>query len=264
MTDSWLEYETVFAILARMSAFRITILVLLSLTVGLMFYAFVVLLPARQDQYQMYQTQLKINEYEKRQLEHEARMARLGADVDTPEIAAARAAAEEEEKKNAADLTAAEEHSVIASVKRRQEIEEAANAAEEAAAPSALGVVTSYLEDCTVVLFKANGSMPVNEGLIVAIRRDNYIVCEATVDGRDEISGQITAAVKLAQFGGVADAAAEANQIPRPGDEVIISPFPSSRDLRLEDYDAPSIPQNQALPEPEPMPEVEGVLTPIS
>ena len=64
-----------------MSAFRITILVLLSLTVGLMFYAFVVLLPARQDQYQMYQTQLKINEYEKRQLEHEARMARLGADV---------------------------------------------------------------------------------------------------------------------------------------------------------------------------------------
>ena len=246
-----------------MNGFRVTILVLLALTVGLMFYAFVVLLPARQDQYQMYQTQLKINEYEKRQQEHEARMARLGADTDTPEVAAARAAAEAEEKKNAADLTAAEEQSVIASVKRRQEIEEAANAAEEAAQPSTLGTVTSYLEDCTVVLFKPNGSMPVNEGLIIAVRRDDYIVCEATVDGKDEISGQVTAAVKQAHFGGVADEAAEANQIPRPGDEVIISPFPSSKDLRLEDYGSQEIAQPEGN-EPEPMPEIEGVLTPVS
>ena len=246
-----------------MNGFRVTILVLLSLTVGLMFYAFAVLLPARQDQYQMYQTQLKINEYEKRQQEHEARMARLGVEVDTPEVAAAKAAAAEEEKKNVADLTAAEEHSVIASVKRRQEIEEASNAAEEAARPSTLGTVTSYLDDCTVVLFKPNGSMPVNDGLIVAVRRDDYIVCEATVDGRDEISGQVTAAVKQARFGGVADAAAEANQIPRPGDEVIISPFPSSRDLRLEDYGSPEIPRTPDNA-PEPMPEIEGILTPVS
>lgn len=246
-----------------MSAFRVTILILLSLTVGLMFYAFVELLPARQSQYEMYQTELKIKEYEKRQQEHEARMARIGADVDAPEVAAAKAAAAEEDKKNAADLTAAEEHSVIASVKRRQEIEESANAAEEAAAPSVLGVVTSYLEDCTVVLFKPNGTMPVNEGLIIAIRRDDFIVCEATVDGKDEISGQITAAVKSAHFGGVADAEAEANQIPRAGDEVIISPFPSSCDLRLEEYGDSSIPQNLPAPAPEPMPEVEGVLRPI-
>lgn len=259
-----LEYENDFAILARMNGFRVTILVLLALTVGLMFYAFVVLLPARQDQYQMYQTQLKINEYEKRQQEHEARMARLGADADTPEVAAARAAAEAEEKKNAADLTAAEEQSVIASVKRRQEIEEAANAAEEAAMPSSLGTVTSYLEDCTVVLFKPNGSMPVNEGLIIAVRRNDYIVCEATVDGKDEISGQITAAVKPAHFGGVSDEAAEANQIPRPGDDVIISPFPSSKDLRLEDYGSQEIPVPAADNAPEPMPEIEGILTPVS
>lgn len=246
-----------------MNAFRITVLVLLSLTVGLLFYAFVELLPARQEQYQMYQTQLRIDEYEKRQQEHDARMARLGAVVDTPEIAAARAAAAEEDKKNEADLTAAEEHSVIASVKRRQEIEEAANAAEEAAQPSTLGTVTSYLEDCTVVLFKPNGSMPVNEGLIVAVRREDYIVCEATVDGRDEISGQITAAVKPAHFGGVADAAAEANHVPRPGDEVIISPFPSGRDLRLENYGDTDIPANQSGSAPAALPEIEAVLKPV-
>ena len=259
MTDSLLESETVFAILARMNGFRATILVLLILTVGLMFYAFTVLLPARQDQYQMYQTQLKINEYEKRQMEHDARMPRLGAEVDAPEVAAARAAAEEEAKKNEADLTAAEESSVIASAKRRQEIEEAATAAEDAAKPAPLGAVTAYLEDCAVLLFKADGSMPVNEGLLIAVRRDDYIVCEATVDGKDEESGQFTAALKQANFGGVKDPVAEENRKPRPGDQVIVSPFLSSRDLRLESYTPPTTPAE----EPQPMPEIDAILTPV-
>lgn len=251
-----------------MNGFRATILVLLILTVGLMFYAFTVLLPARQDQYQMYQTQLKIDEYEKRQQEHDARMARLGADVETPEVAAARAAAEAEARKNEADLTAAEESSVIAFAKRRQEIEEAATAAEDAAKPSPLGTVTAYLEDCTVVLFKVDGSMPVNEGLLIAVRRDDFIVCEATVDGHDEESGQYTAALKLADFGGVKDAAAEENRKPRVGDEVIVSPFLSSRDLRLENYTPPTTADDASLHNnrneaPAPMPEIEGILTPV-
>ncbi len=264
VTDSLLEYETVFAILARMNAFRATILVLLVLTVGLMFYAFVELIPARQGEYQMYQTQLKINEYEQRKMEHDARMSRLKADADTPEMAAAREAAAEADKKNEADLTKAEEHSVIASVKRRQEIEAAADAASEAdaAAESAsLGAVTAYLEDCAVVLFKADGSTPVNEGLQIALRRDDYIVCEATVDGRDEESGQYTAAIKQVQFGGVEDPAVEANRKPRPGDAVIISPFLSSRDLRLESAgDIPAQPRQEV---PQQLPEVEAILTPV-
>lgn len=242
-----------------MNAFRATILVLLIATVGLMFYAFTVLLPARQTQYEMYQTQLKINEYEKRQQEHDARMSRLETDVDAPEVAAARAAAEEEAKKNEAELNAAEESSVLASAKRRQEIEEAATAAEDAAKPSPLGAVTAYLEDCAVLLFKAEGNMPVNEGLIIAVQREDYIVCEATVDGRDEESGQYTAAIKEANFGGVKDPVAEENRKPRPGDVVIVSPFLSSRDLRLENYTPPAVPTEN----PEPMPEIEAVLTPV-
>ena len=245
-----------------MNGFRATILVLLVLTVGLMFYAVTVLLPARQSQYEMYHTQLKINEYEKRQQEHDARMARLGAETDTPEVAAARAAAEEEAKKNEADLTAAEESSVIAFAKRRQEIEEAATAAEDAAKPAPLGAVTAYLEDCAVLLFKADGSMPVNDGLIIAVQREDYIVCEATVDGRDEESGQYTAAIKPANFGGVKDPVAEENSKPRPGDVVIVSPFLSSRDLRLENYDSQkTLPQEN--PAPEALPEVEAQLTPV-
>lgn len=262
MTDSVLESETFFVILSGMNAFRATILIMLILTVGLMFYAFTVLLPEQKNQYQMYQNHLKINEYEKRQQEHDARMARLGADSDTPEVAAARAAAEEEARKNAEALTAAEESSVIAFAKRRQEIEQAATAAEAAATPSSLGAVTAYLEDCAVLLFKAEGSVPVNEGLLIAVRRDDYIVCEATVDGQDEESGQYTAAVKQANFGGVKDPVAEENRKPRPGDEVIVSPFLSSRDLRLESYDPQSEAQ-QPSPEPQKLPEVEAVLTPV-
>lgn len=242
-----------------MNGFRVTILVLLSLTVGLMFYAFVVLLPARQGQYEMYQTQQKINEYEKRQQEHEARMAGMAADAETPEVAAARAAAEQEARKNEADLTAAEESSVIASVKRRQEIEQAAAAAEETASDNTtVGSVTAYLQDCAVILFNATGNTPVQEGLQIALQRGDYIVCEATVDGRDEESGQYTAALKQVSFGTAQDPAVEANRIPRAGDVVIVSPFLSGSELRANSYEAQTPEQNSGR-----MPEIDAVLTPV-
>lgn len=242
-----------------MNGFRVTILVLLSLTVGVMFYAFVVLLPARQNQYEMYQTQQKINEYEKRQQEHEARMAGMAADAETPEVAAARAAAEQESRKNEADLTAAEESSVIASVKRRQEIEQAAAAVEEATAHNTtVGSVTAYLQDCAVILFKASGNTPVHEGLQIALQRNDYIVCEATVDGRDKESGQYTATLKQVSFGGVQDPAVEANRVPRVGDRVIVSPFLSGSELRASSYEAQLPAQDSTR-----MPEIEAVLTPV-
>ena len=262
MTDSLLESKSVFAILPHMNAFRASILVLLALTVGLMFYAFAVLLPARQEQYQMYQNQLKINEYQQRQQEHESRMARFDADADTPEVAAARAAAEAEAKKNEADLTAAEESSVLASARRRQAAEEVESAAAEPDVSSSVGVVTAYLEDCAVILFKAADAVPVNEGLNIAVRRNDYIVCEATVEGQDSESGQYTAALKQAEFGGAKDPEVEANRKPRAGDEVIISPFPSSRDLRMEGY-TPLLDRQQPSAEPKDLPEIEAVLTPV-
>lgn len=261
LTDSFLESGSDFAILARMTAFRATILILLALTVGIMFYTFAVLLPARQEQYLLYQQQQKISEYQLRQQEHDERMARLDADADTPEMAAARAAAEAEARKSEAELTAAEESSVIASAKRRQAAEAAAEAPQtEPAAPAELGTVTAYLDDCAVLLFKAEASTPVNEGLNIAVRREDYIVCEATVDGRDEESGQYTAAIKQTVFSGVKDAEVEANRQPRPGDQVIISPFLSSRELRMEGYN----PQ-QEMPQdaPRQLPEIEDILTPV-
>jgi hypothetical protein len=245
-----------------MNAFRVTILALLVLTVGLMFYVFVAVIPARQSQYEMYHTQLKINEYEKRQMEHESRMARLETDVDTPEMAAARAAAEAEEKKSEEAVTAAEENSVLASAKRRQEMEETSADEDDVTQVAVLGSVTAYLEEHAVVLFKATGGSPVKEGLLIALRRDDYIVCEAMVDGVDEESGQYTAAVKQVKFGGVEDPTAEANRKPRTGDEVIVSPFMSGRDLRLESGNISDL-KPEPAETPQPMPEVDAVFTPV-
>ena len=46
-----------------MNGFRVTILVLFCLTVGLMFYAVTVLLPQQQERYNVYQTTMKSKEY---------------------------------------------------------------------------------------------------------------------------------------------------------------------------------------------------------
>ena len=96
----------------------------------------------------------------------------------------------------------------------------------------------------------------------IAVRRNDYIVCEATVDGQDTESGQYTAALKQAEFGGAKDPEVEANRKPRVGDEVIVSPFPSSRDLRMDGYN-PLLENQQPSAEPKGIPEIEGILTPV-
>ena len=49
-----------------MNGFRITILTLLCLSVGLMFYAVLFVIPSWQGNYDAYQSSLKLAEYEKR------------------------------------------------------------------------------------------------------------------------------------------------------------------------------------------------------
>lgn len=273
VTKSWLEYVGVFAILARMNGFRVTILVLLCLAVGLMFYAVAVLLPARQDQYELYQTQQKIQEYQQRDEAHRARMAQLQPEVDAPEVANARQAVESAAKEQEMKLTEAEEQSVIASAKRKQQIsaarKEVKAAAQDAAAVTALGTVAAFSKEWNSILFTLNGNQPVAEGLFVAVRRDgDYIVCEAVVDGRDEESGQVSATIKQAKFGGADLGIAQPE--PVPGDEVIVSPYLNAGDLKsFGDFDAVPAVAPAAAPQGAPaggaadMPELEATLTPI-
>ena len=72
------------------------------------------------------------------------------------------------------------------------------------------------------------------EGTIVAVRREGVVLCEATVDFRDEESGQVGATLKPQEFG-KAQFNIEAEKLqPKPGDEVVYSPFASARELRAD------------------------------
>lgn len=219
--------------LARMNGFRVTILVLFCLTVGLMFYAVTVVIPGRQEQFELYRTMQKSNEYQQRNAEHRARMEQLGPDVEAPEVSDARSAAEESERQRRQELNEAEESSVLAAARRKEEEraarEAAERAAEEAAAPAKLGQVASYSAEWSSILFTPSSATPMNDGLAIAVMRGKQLVCEAVVDGRDEESGQVSATVKplvMKNYGG----AAIQQLTPAPGDVVILSPFAAAAD----------------------------------
>lgn len=212
--------------LSRMNGFRITILVLFSLTVALMFYAVTVVIPARQDQYDMYRTMQRSSAYDQRNAEHRARMEQLGPDVEAPEVSEARSEAEEAERKRQQEITEAEESSVLAAARRKEEERAARDAAEEAAAPTPIGRITSYNEEWTSFLFQPSGNSPLNDGLAVDVYRGKQLVCEAVVDGRDEESGQVSATVKPVVISALAGAQ---KLTPAAGDTVVISSMADAR-----------------------------------
>lgn len=208
--------------LARMNGFRVTILVLFALTVALMAYAVTVVIPARQEQYEVYRTMQKSNEYQQRNAEHRARMEKLGPDVEAPEVETARSEAEEGERKRQQEINEAEENSVLAAARRKEEERAARDAAEEAAAPAVLGRVASYNAEWTSFLFIPEGNAPLNDGFAIDVYRGKQLVCEAVVDGRDEESGQVSASVKPVIIS--ARSGAPMQQLtPQPGDTIVAS-----------------------------------------
>ena len=254
-----------------MNAFRVTLLVLFCLTVGLLFYAVTVLIPARQEQYELYRTNLKINEYQQRNSEHAARMAQLNPEVEAPEVSTARSEAEEAENRRRQELTEAEESSVLASAKRKEERQTGEHHT-EVTTPAALGHVASYNSEWNSILFTPETDAPLNDGMVIAVRRGDYVVCEAVVDGRDEESGQVSATIKQAVF--AASGSAPANlPTPQVGDEVIPTPFLSGSELRREQSgfgavpaaaeEGGSAPQASGEAPAGALPEVEGGLVPL-
>lgn len=214
-----------------MNGFRVTILVLLCLAVGLMFYAVMVIVPGWQNQYSEYQASMKIAEYQQRNDHHRQRMEQFSPDAEAPEVATARAMAEESARKDEQALNEAEESSVIAAARRKEEAALARQAVEEAEAPQPLGLVAAFNPEWNSLMIRPVSDVPMATGFVVAVRREGGIVCEAVIDGRDEESGQYSATVKVAELGTVAPQPVE-KRTPAVGDEIIETPFPSSRELR--------------------------------
>lgn len=254
-----------------MNAFRATLLVLLALTIGLMYYAVVIFIPGQQQQYEQYQSRLRIDEFNQRHEEHRNRMEQLAPQVESPEVASARNAAEESRKQQEQAINDAEESSILASARRKQEAEAAKSAREEAERTVALGHVTSFDHDWNVLMFTVQTNTPMTPGRVIAVRRGNYVVCEAVVDTTDEVSGQVSATPKP---NGMAAKNGQDAPEPAAGDEIIDSPFVTEFDHSFN-YNfgapAPAAPQSQPAAAGQPLPEqpagalpdVDSVLVPM-
>lgn len=226
-----------------MNGFRAAILVLLCLTVGLMFYVVCEVIPARQEQYALYRTQQKLDEFTRQDQEHMARMEQLGPDVESPEVISARTAAEEAQRKREQAINEAEESNILAAARRKQEADqlkqqaaEVKQTVKEASAAFPLGTVTAYDANWNLIMFSVMTNSPMNPGRVVAVRRQDgaksFIVCEAVVDDVDEQSRQVSATIKPNQM---AEREGDGTHVPAVGDEVIDTIFESADDLRRSD-----------------------------
>lgn len=223
-----------------MNGFRITILTLLCLSVALMFYVVLYEIPSWQDEYKTYRSTVRISEYDKKSDLHRQQMRALDPAVESPEEEQARLADEEADRLNEQSLQEAEERVIVDAARRREEAAQAraraeaeAKAEEEAKAaqPQTIGIVASYDQEWSCIMIKPAVVSAFGQGTVLAVRRNGRIVCEAVVDGLDVASGQVSATVKMEQFG----ADGEMPQVvPIVGDEVIISPFLSGEELRAD------------------------------
>lgn len=261
-----------------MNGFRLTLLILLCLVVGLMAYVVFVVLPERESDYRMYNISQRNALYERQDAAHQEQVSRYGADVEDPDVATARHEAAESDRKAEIAVNEAEERLVIEEAKRKEAATLARQAQEEAKAPKALGRVASYNPEWNSILIEPLSAEPINEGLVVGIRRKGVIIAEAQVDYIDE-SGQIGAVLKAATFSKAKGEGIEAdNFIPAVGDEVIVTPFATASELRgtgaygLPGADVPafSSPLPPAPSSPYPgaasdtgLPEIDATLTPL-
>ncbi len=221
-------------ILRGMNGFRVTILTLLCLAVGLMFYAVLFVVPGWQEQYNAYQSTLRITEYEKKSDIHRQQMKAYDPATESPEVEQARLEQEAAAKREEEALTEAEESNVVAAARRREEAARAeaeAAAAQKAAQPT-IGTVAAFDKDWDCIMIKPVVPEAFLPGAVVAVRRDKMVVCEAVVDSRDTESGQVSATIKRADFGATAMKEDEVKQDPVVGDEVIVSPFLSAEELQ--------------------------------
>ena len=242
-----LESSFIFAILAHMNGFRIAILSLLALVVGLLFYCVMVMIPNQQKSRELYDMGLSTLAQQTSGDEGDS------ASAPTDEDERLRKLREQQTQTDEESLAEEERRAVAyAEEKRRRESEAAmANELEQEASQSALGLVTGVAPADGFLTFKPMGDAVVNSGLIVAVRRgdSDFVICEAEVDYLHEESGEYIASIREQDFSASAssdDKEAAGKMIPAVGDQIIVSPFASAQQLRNDNPflnpDPPSVP----------------------
>ena len=246
-----------------MNGFRITLLVMLGLAIGALLCIVTIFQNNQEENYASYQTKVQADARQQQIDEHKARMERIGPrQEDTSSEQLEQAAAEQQRR-----ISEAQEQHVLATAQRQDAERMSEQAEQEANADQPLGLAASYDKEWGFLMVKPVSEEPLPVGTVIAIRRGGAILCEAEIGGKDEESGQFSATLRQAELstsketeGLLADKLA-----PMTGDEVILTPFPSSRDLRTgEGSSIMSVaPTGEALPaylpSPEEMPADEGI-----
>lgn len=231
-----------------MNGFRVTILVLLALALGLMFYVVTVVIPEEKANYAEYQEALRDSDYQRKDAAHRARLAQIHPEAAESEADLARQEAERNAREREQARIRREEELVLeAGRKAEQRAQDPEPQPRQAGSETSkpLALVAAYDRENNLMMLK-----PVTEdgmlaiGQVLAISRNGSVACELVVDARDEESGQYSAYVKHPNTVG------EESQ-PKQGDEVIVSPLPQVSDLPALQGAAsgePSLGQDVALP----------------
>ncbi len=247
LTKSVLESSFFSDILARMNGFRIAILSLLVLVIGLLFYCVMVMIPNQQRSRELYDMGLTT------MAQQAPADDATATEAPTDEDERLRKLREQQNKTDEESLAEEERRAVAYAEERRRRESEAAmaNELEQDSAQTALGLVTGVAPAEGFLTFKPMADAVIDKGLIVAVRRgeSDYVICEAEVDYLHEESGEYIANIRTQDFSASASADekdAAAKMIPTVGDQIIISPFASTQQLRSDNPflnpDPPSVP----------------------
>ncbi len=245
-----------------MNGFRITLLILLALAVAALLGIVTVFQSSQEANYEAYLASVKASERQQMLAAHQDKMRRIGpqeeADSDTQAIEKARQHQEQL-------VTEEEERNVLASATRKDEAKEAEAAAEEAL-DKPIALVSSYNKEWGFIMIKPVSDIPMPSGTAIAVRRNGNIVCEADL-GEEELDDEtgarlISATIRENQFTQGNGSISAENFEPAVGDEVILSPYLSSRELRANEP-SPLLPGTSATPEQAGPREVPALLVPI-
>ncbi len=251
-----------------MNGFRITLLVMLGLAIGVLLWIVTVFQPGQETNYDVYQAA--------REDRQESPQPAVQDEVspgseDAPQAPQTLADIEKQQQQR---IDMAEEATVLAMAARKDADKLADEADKVANSDEALGFVESYDQNWNVLVINPTSSAPLPAGTVIAIRREGTILCEAEIDGQDEQSGQFTASIRQTQFNN-GSAGIEAERFtPARGDQIILTPFQSSRELLTTPGNslfpavtpAPRTSGGNPVPEEiieDSIPEVDATLTPV-
>lgn len=239
-----------------MNPFRITILVLLTAAVGMMFYFVCVSQPAMENEHNAYEITRQSDALTAGtrgdSQEDEAAATTPQDDMLSRKREEQRRAAQEQDDADFREM----ERRTLEGQAREEEARRQAQTRTEMDQTPAIGLVAGYVQEEGILAIAPLPQQIINPGLAVVVIRNGSAVAEATIDCFDEESR-----LYFAYLNNVVISSRRKDLVPQTGDQVVVMGLPTTEELRSgyaapsgslfpeEDYTAPA-----AAPAPAPAP----------